>query len=129
MNLGVPWIPRRAHGRVASPAAEGKLDEMSLAQNDHPYRAQALRCGRSLLRDTVGTTLGTSGRHAAADMHQILDRDRKAVERPVHSAGSALLVGFLCRGERFVAIDLDEAVQSPVELRDTLQILGDDLAR
>ncbi len=101
---------------------------MHLAERDHPRRKQTLGRGRGLLRDAVGTSLRASGRHSAADVHEVLDRNGEPVQRSLGATRGALAIGSFRGGERFVAVDLDKTVELAVEQCDALEEGGDDLA-
>src|SRR5215471_18882865 len=51
------------------------------------------------------------------------------MQRAVHAPRGTLAIRFLRGRERLCAVNLDEAVQPAIEMRDTLEIRADDLAR
>ncbi len=66
--------------------------------------AAASRCaGRR-----VGEDLRSGARHVAADVEQILHRDRQTFDRRSHDAGAAQPVGMIGFGARGVGVDLRE---------------------
>ncbi len=62
-------------------------------------------------------------------MHEILERDRQAVQRAAVVAALALLICRACHRQGVVAIDIDERVQLAVERIDARQAAGDDVLR
>ena len=63
------------------------------------------------------------------EVQQILERDRQAVQRTARDAGVTLQIGGLRQRARFVAVDIDERMQTSIELGDPREKRIDDFAR
>ena len=129
MCLRIPRVPRRAHRRVAAPGAVGEFDQMRLAQRNHARGEQMVGSACGLSGDTMRACQRSGGRYPAAEMHQILDRDRQPMQRSARRAGAAFAIGSRRRAQRVIAIHLDEGVQAAIERGDAVEIRRDDLAR
>ena len=86
-------VARRPERRVLVGRAERELVQVGLADE---HRAGLRRCaiaGASRLRDMAVAHARRGGRRRAADVEQILDRDRHAVQRSAVVAGGELAIG------------------------------------
>ena len=118
VDAEVPGIPRRAELRVGPVPAHRELDRVGLAEHDHARLDEAPRQGRGHRRDTAGPRLRPAGGDSALELHQVLQRDRDAVEWPDAVARAQGALRALGREPRLVRVDGHERVERGVTGRD-----------
>jgi hypothetical protein len=119
-------MPRGTERRLLVRRPESKLVEIGLADDDRagaPERGDGRRVvlGNMMLADARGRTGGRS-----ANVEQVLDRYRDAVQRSGRPAGLDVAVGFACLLARLVCENGDEGVQQRVAFRDPREASLDD---
>ena len=128
-QLRIPRIARDTEERVVGHALVAELGRVGLADEDGARPLQPLDGDSILLRHVLGEEPGAAGRQHAPGEHQILDRERHAVQRPQrlarhdgHLGGQGRLAGLL-------GGDGAEGVEPRVQPLDPRQHRVDDLDR
>ena len=117
----VPRVVRGALVVVRADSAEGELDRVGLADEDHAGAGQAPDDGRVLFRHVPGEEPGACGRRHAPDVEEVLGGVRDAMERPEVLAPPERELGGARLGERPLPGHRDERVEAAVERRDPLE--------
>ena len=120
-------IARRTERRVLVRRAERELVQVGLADEHRAGLPQMGDGRRVALGDVALAHARRRGGRRAADVEQILDRDRHAVQRSAVVAGGELAVGVARLLPRLVGHDQDEGVQPRVVRLDPPQALVGDL--
>ena len=128
-TLSIPWIPRRTHRHVATPATERKFHQVRLAERDHPRGLQAFPRKRRFVSDAERPIPRTRRRHSTAQVDEVLEGDRQPVQGSANLSCGALLIGLQCGETRVVAVDVDERMQALVERSNAVEASVDDLTR
>src|SRR5262245_50425805 len=127
MDAGVPRVPRRAQVLVGAPTSERKLHRVGLADDDHSGAKELLRQGGGDGGAAVAPHRAAAGCNTPIELHEVLERNRDAVQRPDRMPRADGLVSSLRRQSRLLFIDLDERVELAIEPGDALQASGGDL--
>src|ERR1700676_5654901 len=96
---------------VGTPAAEGKLDGVGLAEYDHARRDHAAGDGRCHDRAAIAPVGRAAGGDLPLKFDQILERDRDTMQRSDRMVRSNGLVRALRRETRAWTVDVHESVQ------------------
>ncbi len=107
---------------VGAPAAIGKFDGVGLAEVDHARRHQLAHQRGSVRRDPVAPGGGAAHGNLTLDFHEVLDRDRDAVERTYGMAGANGLLGGLGGKSGVGGVDRDEGVEPGLQAFDAGQV-------
>ncbi len=114
----VPRVACRREGQVEGRAANGEFMGGELAHHDRAGPAQPRhhrRIGRCHLADQ---DLGMAGGRQPADIDDVLDADRHAVQRPPAAPGGQFLFRLARRGQGGLRVREDEGVQRRVQRLD-----------
>ena len=99
---------------------------MRLAEDDHARRDRALGERGGDRRDAVRPVLRAAGGDATLEIHEVLERDRHAVQRADAVPGADGPVGAFGGEPRLLVVEGDERVQGRVAL-DALEQRIDDV--
>ncbi|MBV1799527.1 hypothetical protein KSF81_22160 [Siccirubricoccus sp. G192] len=102
---------------------------MRLADHDHAGGNQAPRQRGRPFRPAVPPDRAAAGGDLAFDLHQVLQRDGDAVQRPDRMAGADGLVGGLGRQVGIRGIDIDEGLQLRLQPFDAREAILDEFDR
>ncbi len=123
---GVERMARRTERRFLVGRAEGEFVQVGLADQHGPGRSETGNHGGVSIGAVAFTHARGGGRRQAADVDQVLHRDRDPVQRSAIDAGRQLVVGAVGLRARLLGHDRDERIQPPVHQLDPLQaVLGD----
>ncbi len=122
----VPRVARRIVVRVEAERAEGELGHVGGPEDDRAGGAEPGYDGRVLGRGrTVRQRLRSGERRVAADVAQVLDRDRNPGERRGDDSMAARPVGGERRIHRGIPEQADEGARTlPVRVVDPVEALG-----
>ncbi|GBD18150.1 hypothetical protein HRbin27_00642 [bacterium HR27] len=114
--------------RIRRGTGVGELREARLADDDRAGRSQTFDDRCIVLRDTTGQDGRAGSCRDTGHVDQVLEGDRKTVERSAVDAACQLGVSSLGFGQRLVGEDDLKGVQCRVAFGDPLECLLDELA-
>ncbi len=120
-RVGIVRVARRPERRVLVGRPERELVQVGLADEHRAGLAQVGDRRRIAFGDVAVAHARRRGRRHAADVEQVLDRDRHAVQRTAVVAGGQLLIGLARLPQRLVGHHEDERVQPRVVGLDAAQ--------
>jgi hypothetical protein len=114
---------------IGAPAAHRKFDRMGLAKHDHPGGEEFARQRRGRRRAVLAPYLRAASRYSPFKADQILERDRRSVQRADLMSRADRFVGSFRGQLRIIRVDVDIGVQLLILCRDPSEKRLGDLDR